>query len=74
MRGGIATFKGLALLLVLILTGCFQGTMFDTTEYPLEVKRVERKVFRFIDREAGVVCYSIPTAMDCLPLNQTNLE
>ena len=58
-------------LIALILTGCAQQMNEDATI------RIDRIVYRYIDREAGVVCWIYENrggGIDCMPISETLLD
>lgn len=46
-------------------------TLYDTVQLDYDPHRLN--AYRFIDHEAGVVCYSTDNRLSCLPISQTLL-
>lgn len=59
--------------LPLALTGCTYEPSLSDAPRELVFTSVDGDVYRQVDRQAGVVCYSNEQALSCLPLNQTRL-
>lgn len=60
-------------VLPLMSAGCTYGPSLSDAPKELVFASVDGDVYRQVDRQAGVVCYSNERALSCLPLNQTRL-
>ena len=61
------------LIFILLLSGCApEGQLDSVTTTGFNI--IGSSVHRWIDEEAGVVCWSSFSGISCLPLNQTLLE
>ena len=76
---GFALVLLIAVLVVLVSYGGPKqdGSTLDSADYQVDFSHVSAylEVTRYIDREAGVVCYSVNKGgIDCLPIAETELN
>lgn len=67
----------IVILLSVFLFGCApvvnsNGEHINTNSE--KVYSMDDYIYRRIDREAGVVCYSTVNGLSCLPISETNLK
>lgn len=74
----ILTSTFLSVLIVAALSSCSPGEIETSTGNPHGGTKVFTglgRVVRFIDEEAGIVCWVYGNySIDCLPINQTRLD